>query len=96
MSGCYKGQYLVMNLLIRHGVSLVLRLKQHREYIAHITSIRTALLIKSYTNVSSARLPSIILPKRVKGRSIRTLLTEPTVLVEFVITVVNACPKLAL
>src|SRR6266581_4203038 len=44
MPGCNKGKHLVMNLLIGHGVSLVLRLKQHRKNIAYISSIRTALL----------------------------------------------------
>src|SRR5437016_6017749 len=33
-----------MQILIELTVSLVLRLKQHREYVAHISSIRTALL----------------------------------------------------
>src|SRR5437764_2825681 len=40
---CNKGQHLVMDLLICHSVSLVLRLKQHGEHISHIMSICTAL-----------------------------------------------------
>src|SRR6266516_5069385 len=69
MSSRHEGQYLIMYLLIRHGVALVLGIQQHGKHVSYVTVLRASLRNQLVDKVINCARAGLSLPILCEGKA---------------------------